>query len=211
MQVSEQVPAETTNLREEIERMVGLSTLRIYVCGAHSTGKTTLARHISDYTGLPLLNEVARQVMAEREMTFEQVRADLRAVNDYQRAVFARQLEVEASAKGGFVSDRAFDNLAYAARHSDVLPELLSAPSINDYFERVRNSLVFFIRPHPSLLAEDGMREVSSWDEVMRIDGVIDFLLAWQRIPAIGISELGLRNRLRTAMTAVDLYTRGVR
>lgn len=182
--------------------------MRVYVCGAHSTGKTTLARHISDRTGLPLLNEVARQVMAEREMTFEQVRADLRAVNEYQRAVFVRQVEIEHNAEGGFVSDRAFDNLAYAARHSEVLCELLDDPKMSSYFDRVRNSLVFFVRPHPSLLAEDGMREASNWDEVMRIDGVIDFLLAWQRIPAIGISELGLRNRLRTAMTAVDLYRR---
>jgi len=184
--------------------------VRIYVCGAHSTGKTTLARHIAAHTGLPLLNEVARQVMAEREMTFEQVRADLDAVNKYQRAVFQRQLETEEQTKGGFVSDRAFDNLAYAARHSEILPELLADPRIEEYFATLRKSLVFFVRPHRSLLADDGIREASSWDEVMRIDGMIDFLLAWQCIPAIGISELGLRNRLRSAMTAVNLYKRGL-
>ena len=32
--------------------------LRIYVCGAHSTGKTTLARHLAEELGLPLINEV---------------------------------------------------------------------------------------------------------------------------------------------------------
>jgi len=184
--------------------------MRIYVCGAHSTGKTTLARHIAERTGLPLLNEVARQVMAEREMTFEQVRSNLDVVNDYQREVFKRQLEVEQHAPGGFVSDRAFDNLAYSARHSEILPELLADPKTAEYFDSVRGSLVFFLRPHRSLLSEDGYREQASWEEVMRIDGMVDFLLAWQRIPAIGISELGLRNRLRTAMTAVNLYKRGI-
>jgi nicotinamide riboside kinase len=185
--------------------------MRIYVCGAHSTGKTTLARHIAKSTGLPLLNEVARQVMAEREMTFEQVRADIGAVNAYQRDVFIRQVENETNAEGGFVSDRAFDNLAYAGRHSEILPELLNDPAMATYFDRVRSSLVFFVRPHPSLLAVDGMREASSWDEIVRIDGMIDFMLAWQAIPAIGISELGLRNRLRTAMTAVALYKNGIK
>lgn len=179
--------------------------MRIYVCGAHSTGKTTLARHISQRTGLPMLCEVARQVMAEREMTLEQMRADLDAVNDYQRDVFTRQLAAEAGA-GEFVSDRAFDNLAYAARHSTILPELLNHPETPRYFERMRSALVFFVRPHRCLLTDDGTRERALWDEVMRIDGMIDFLLASHCIPAIGVAELGLRDRLRTAMTAVEHY-----
>jgi hypothetical protein len=89
-----------------------------------------------------------------------------------------------------------------------VLPSLLDDPRMLGYFATLRTSLVFFVRPQRSLLVDDGTREQSSWDEVMRIDGMIDFLLAWQEIPAIGISELGLRNRLRTAMTAVDIYKR---
>ena len=35
---------------------------RVYLVGAHSTGKTTLARYIRDHYGLPMISEVARSV-----------------------------------------------------------------------------------------------------------------------------------------------------
>lgn len=182
-------------------------TLRIYVCGAHSTGKTTLARHLANELGLPLINEVARQVIAEFELSFETLRVDIERAGQYQQEVFRRQLEVEERYPGGFVSDRSFDNLAYAARHSLVLPELIDEQA-ERYFERVRQSLVFFVRPQRECMQNDGMREQVAWDEINKIDGMLDLLLGWHRIPCIGISELNMKDRIRTASTAVRLYQR---
>jgi nicotinamide riboside kinase len=179
--------------------------LRIYVCGAHSTGKTTLARHISRELGLPLINEVARQVIAEFEISFETLRVDLNRAGDYQREVFRRQIEVEQRYPEGFVSDRSFDNLAYAARHSNVIHELIDDHALR-YFERVRESLVFYVRPHRECMQYDGMREQVDWDEINRIDGMLDFILSWQQIPCIGINELNMKDRVRTALSAVRLY-----
>lgn len=181
--------------------------LRIYVCGAHSTGKTTLARHLANQLGLPLINEVARQVIAEFELSFETLRVDIERAGEYQREVFRRQLEVEERYPDGFVSDRSFDNLAYAARHSLVLPDLIDAEA-ERYFERVRQSLVFFVRPQRECMQNDGMREQVAWDEINRIDGMLDLLLGWHRIPCVGVSELNMKDRIRTAMTAVRLYQR---
>lgn len=181
--------------------------MRIYVCGAHSTGKTTLARQIADETGLPLLGEVARQVLAERELSLDALRSDIKTVNDYQKAVFHRQIEQEAQCEN-FVSDRSFCNLAYAARHSTIFSSLVDSKKAEEYFNKVRESLVFFVRPHPALLTSDGIRERNDWDEVIRIDGMIDLLLNWKVIPAIGISELSMKDRLRTAMAAIEMWTR---
>ncbi len=185
--------------------------LRVYVCGAHSTGKTTLARHLARELGLPLINEVARQVMAELEISFESLRVDLGQVAAYQREVFHRQMEIEERFPEGFVSDRTFCNLAYAARHSLVLPDLLDSRA-EAYFNKVRDdSLVFFVRPHLECMADDGMRERVGWDEINRIDGILDFILGWQRIDCVGISELNMKDRVRTAMTAVRLYKKSLR
>ncbi len=184
-----------------------MQPLRIYVCGAHSTGKTTLARHLARELRLPLINEVARQVIAEMELSFEMLRVDLERAGEYQREVFKRQMEVEERYPDGFVSDRTFDNLAYAARHTLVIPQLLDAAA-QRYFARVRESLVLYVRPHRECMADDGTREQVAWDEINRIDGVLDFLLQWQQIPCIGISELNMKDRVRTAMTAVRLYER---
>lgn len=177
--------------------------MRIYVCGSHSTGKTTLARQIAKRTGLPLLCEVARQVLAEREVPFEVLRADLDAVGEYQREIFRRQMEIEDDL-GSFVSDRAFDNLAYAGRHTDILPSLLADPQLVDYFDKVRRSIVLFVRPDRSLLVDDGVRETTGWDEVIRIDGIIDWILSWKQIPAVGIAETSIKSRLRTAMAVIN-------
>lgn len=184
-----------------------MQPLRIYVCGAHSTGKTTLARHVAKELGLPLINEVARQVIAEMELSFETLRVDVTRAGEYQREVFKRQMEVEERYPNGFVSDRTFDNLAYAARHSAVIPQLLDADCMR-YFAKVRESLVLYVRPHRECMSNDGVREQVEWDEINRIDGILDFLLAWQQVPCIGISELNMKDRVRTAMCAVKLYQR---
>jgi hypothetical protein len=116
-------------------------------------------------------------------------------------------MEVEERYPDGFVSDRAFDNLAYAARHSLVISSLLDAEALR-YFQRVRESLVLFVRPHRECMANDGVRENVEWDEINKIDGILDFLLGWQQVPCIGISELNMKDRVRTAMAAVKLYQR---
>lgn len=183
-----------------------MQALRIYVCGAHSTGKTTLARHLARELELPLINEVARQVIAEMELSFESLRVDLDRALDYQRKVFQRQLDVEERFPGGFVSDRSFDNIAYAARHCTTISGILDDRA-DEYFRMVRErSLVFYVRPQRECMVNDGFRETVAWDEINRIDGMLDFIFTWQRIPCIGISELNMKDRVRTAMAAVRLY-----
>ena len=45
------------------------------------------------------------------------LRSDIQAVNSYQRGVLEKQIS-EESGREHFVSDRSFDNLAYAAMHA---------------------------------------------------------------------------------------------
>ena len=87
--------------------------LRIYLVGAHSTGKTTLARWIRDRYDLPMISEVARGVLAEMEARLDSMRTDVDRVSHYQAQVYVRQIEAEEAQTGSFVSDRSFCNLAY--------------------------------------------------------------------------------------------------
>ena len=66
---------------------------RIYLVGAHATGKTTLARWIRDRYHVPMIAEVARGVLAEMEARLETLRTDVDLVDRYQRQVFERQIE----------------------------------------------------------------------------------------------------------------------
>src|SRR5947209_6117653 len=126
--------------------------LRIYIAGAHSTGKTTLARWIARTYRLPLVTEVARAVLAELEIPLETLRVDLDRTATFQKEVFRRQSEMERLAGNRFVSDRTFDNLAYACHHTLALNEIAS--DLDEYSARLSTpgSLVFFVRPHRDLL-----------------------------------------------------------
>jgi nicotinamide riboside kinase len=174
--------------------------MRIYFVGSHATGKTTMTRWVSRRYGVPMITEVARAVLAELETNFENLRTDMDRVSDYQRRVFERQIATERAQERGFVSDRAFDNLAYAAEHATVLGDILSGESGEDvrrYMEWVGQGVVFFVRPHRTLLKEDGVRAGVDWDSVVRIDGMVKLLLEQYRIRYLPIDTPSMQERVR--------------
>jgi nicotinamide riboside kinase len=179
--------------------------LRIYLVGAHSTGKTTLARWIRDTYGVPMITEVARLVLAEMEAQLDALRTDIALVDRYQSEVYLRQLETEASHEGSFVSDRAFCNLAYAAQHATILSEVFADPRLRDYMDRVREGVVMFLRPHEELLKSDGVREKLDWEEVLRIDGMVKLLLEMFNVPYIPVASLAMQERIRLVERVLDL------
>lgn len=178
---------------------------RIYLVGAHATGKTTLARWIRDRYGLPMISEVARGVLAEMEAQLDRLRSDVDLVNRYQAEVFRRQIESEARYEGGFVSDRAFCNLAYAAHHSTILSEIASDDRLGHYMDSVRTGIVFYLRPHPELVVADGVRAGLEWEEVVRIDGMVKLLLEMFGVPYIPVESLSMQERVRLVERVLDL------
>ncbi len=179
--------------------------LRIYLVGAHSTGKTTLARWIRDRYRVPMISEVARGVLAEMEARLDSLRTDVALVNRYQREVFERQIEAESRHEGAFVSDRAFCNLAYAADHSHVLSEITSDPRLRSYMDSVRSGVVFFVRPHKELVQPDGVRAGLEWEDVVRIDGMVKLLLEMFAVPYIPVACLTMQERTRLIENVLHL------
>jgi len=172
---------------------------RIYFVGAHATGKTTMTRWVSQTYGLPMITEVARAVLAEMETRLQDLRTDLDLVNRYQRLVFDRQIEVERQHRGGFVSDRAFDNLAYAAEHATILADLMATDRLRSYMQWVGSGVVFYLRPHPCMLSHDGVRasEDVEWTSVVRIDGMMKLMLEQHRIRYLPIDTPNMQERVR--------------
>lgn len=173
-------------------------TLRIYFIGAHSTGKTTMARYVADKYKIPLLTEVARSMLAERELSMETLRSDLEVVDSFQKGIFFRQVQVERD-RDSFVSDRSFDNLAYAAQHSRVLRGVLETREARSYVEDLRKKdvIIFFVRPVKSTMQDDGIREQVVWDELNRIDGMVKFMLEMWGLSYYQISTGGMQERAR--------------
>lgn len=171
--------------------------MRIYFVGSHATGKTTMTRYVSRRYGLPMITEVARAVLAELETSLDALRTDMELVAEYQKRVFERQTQVERLQGSGFVSDRAFDNLAYAAEHTLISAELFNTDEYRKYVEWVGQGIVFFVRPHKDLLKEDGVRAGVTWESVLRIDGMIKLMLEQSRIPYLPIESVAMQERAR--------------
>ena len=171
--------------------------MRIYFVGSHATGKTTLCRYVSRRWGLPMISEVARAVLAEMETGLDRLRTDMDLVAEYQERVFARQVAVEHMHDGKFVSDRAFDNLAYVAEHTTNAWAMMNDARFHDYMKWVREGLVFFVRPHKDLLKDDGVRAGVSWDSVLRIDGMVKLMLEQHRIQYMPLESVSMQERVR--------------
>lgn len=179
--------------------------MRVYLVGSHSTGKTTLCRYISGAYKLRMITEMARSVLSEWELPLESLRTDVALVGKFQQAIMERQMEAEYRLQDGFVSDRALDGLAYAAEHTiGVLPAILHSKVFKKYVDWVRGGTVFFIRPHKTLLKEDGVRETPTWDSVLRIDGMVKLLLEQYEIDYLPISTVSMQERVRTVKFILD-------
>lgn len=188
---------------------LSIPDIRVYLVGAHSTGKTTLARYIRDHYGLPMISEVARSILAEMEISLDRLRSDVDSVSRYQMEVFRRQVESERRMPTGFVSDRAFCNLAYMANHATNMGEIFRDPMLNEYMQSVAEGVVFFVRPHRDLLAEDGVRAGVNWEEVITIDGMVKLMLEMWSIPYITLSALSMQERVRTIDAVLNLKMAG--
>lgn len=158
-----------------------------------------MARWVSQTYGLPMLTEVARAVLAEKEISLGRLRYDMNAVDEYQKEIYKRQIDIEHSrTEESFVSDRAFDNLAYAAEHSLILSKLMEDLQFNKYIEWVSKGVIFFLRPQKVLMGNDEAREFVTWEGIIRIDAMIKFVLEQYEVPYIPIDTASMQERVRT-------------
>jgi len=172
--------------------------MRIYICGGHSCGKSTLARYIAEKYKLPMITEVARQILSEKELHLDSLRSNLDIVDNYQKDIFYRQLEEEKK-YDQFVSDRSFDCLAYAAQHSRILNKLLNSPLMKEYVDVLMSSYsyIFFVRPSHATMKADGVRESLSWDGIIQIDSMVKFMLQMYDLRYFEINNDSMQERTK--------------
>jgi len=181
--------------------------MRVYICGAHSSGKTTLARYVSEKYCLPLIPEIARMILSEKELHLDSLRTNLDVVDDYQTQIFFKQIEQESKHEN-FVSDRSFDCLAYAAQHSRVFSILMKSPELEKYIEFLKSpkSIMFFVRPSKATLKEDGIREHLTWDGIVAIDAMVKLLFETFGLRYFQINTDNMQERVRLIDSVISLH-----
>lgn len=157
--------------------------------GADSTGKSELVKYVARAYGMRKVPETARSVLHEEGYTLHSLRVRSMDADEYQRMVFDRQIAQEAATPRPFVADRGLDNLAYASEYGRCFGELAAREEVQKYVEAQRVDVVFLVRPHRALRAEDGVRVLPSWEEQQRLDAKIELLLQLWGVPHVVIAE----------------------
>lgn len=188
--------------------------MRIGICGAESTGKTTLARALAERFGLPLITERAREVA--RKLGIEDLNREYpqETWEAFQWECLWAQLEAEKC--GAFVSDRTvIDNLAYWLVDR---ANALNSEGTYVYWRRVEEhlkqgpyDLLVFVRPDGIGVEDDGFRHRDPYHRLV-IDCTLQALFAWVKSlgPSFTVVRVsgGTIQRVERVMEAVERFGR---
>lgn len=181
--------------------------MKIYFSAAHSLGKTTLTKYVSDTYKLPMISEVARMVQSEKELNFDSLRSNINVVNDYQKSIFYRQIE-EESKHESFVCDRSLiDSLAYSSQYTNIFSSLIRSEELKNYLVDLKksNAILFFIRPSRATLKDDGVRESLNWDNIITIDANIKLLYEMFDLRYFQINTDNMQERIKLVESVISL------
>lgn len=156
--------------------------MKIGICGAESTGKTTLAKALAEELGLPLITEQARTVAQEMGITDLNKEYPKYLWDRFQWRCLEAQIAAELEHRD-FVSDRTvLDNLAYwLVDHA--IPEgqietLRYWVRVTERLQTKPYDLVVLVRPGRTKLDNDGFRHTNPGHrEIM--DYTICSLVGW--------------------------------
>lgn len=95
--------------------------LKIGICGAHGTGKTTLAKAIHELYSTPIITNLMRGFWQENGVdNFEKLPKDIRTI--FQKESLLKQIQAEESHTIGFITDRTvLDQIVYTKLSSNMI------------------------------------------------------------------------------------------
>ena len=181
---------------------------RIVLCGASSAGKTTVGEDwCKKHPEFHLLQEVARELMCDRGITGEDLRAshdsdDKRFFLDFERHVFEEQNARESSLPPGrpVIIDRGPDPLAFVQFHvgQNEAEELALRPEARLCLQRYRqpNYLIVVVSPldQPT---EDGLRNVLSRKDQIIFTRILRQILNQQEVPHVTMEMTDRQERIQ--------------
>jgi predicted ATPase len=170
--------------------------MKIFLTGAHSSGKTTLANALAERLGMHLLPEVARRVLLRKGLKFPvpQFRLD-----EVQRAIAIQQWRVLCEAPDSYISDRFFDSHAYSTVYGGKMFGVFPSP-FETWFT---DAYVFSLPARRDLFVSDDIRGPSDFDDALRIDGALLMLYQLHGIPVHRIKAASVADRVEEVLSIV--------
>lgn len=182
--------------------------VRIILCGAQSTGKTTILNYITERFNINKVNETARSILPKYGNNLKEIRSDLDLCKSFQRDILEEQITRENMTEEPYISDRGLDIFAYFAMHTNDTYNILQKEYVKEYLESYKDDgvITVFVRPEDELIENDGIRADLSKENIYRIDGMIKFILESNNINYIVLKSKHLNERVRVLETLLECY-----
>lgn len=182
---------------------------RIYLVGAHSVGKTTLANELAKRWQVRVMTEAAREILTAMKTSVSAFEAHALAADAFQQQVWDKILadhdRMKHNADAYAVFDRGPDCLVYAAMFSTIAGKLCSMPETKAYLSSLksRDSYVFLLEPYESMITPDGVRAYLDMSTLTSITAAVAAMLEMNNIPYIRLMSDNLLTRVKTVMSVV--------
>jgi len=172
----------------------------VFVCGASSSGKTTLVNaFLKRYSGWSTIAEIGRNLLKEMNISRDDLEGEVQ--KQFQRRILELQNEKENLLSSfSYISDRGIDNLVYSKIYcgDEYFQNLLETDSAMECIARYRSpqSRNFLLIPYEEYWKDDGVRMISTFEECLRFTEVMKWLFEYLKIPYCCIDQHSLDERL---------------
>ncbi|XP_060583365.1 uncharacterized protein LOC132739631 [Ruditapes philippinarum] len=193
---------------------LGSDILRIYICGPHSTGKTTLLNDLRPHLGdVTVVEEVARGIIKNHGWSRDDFIPDkhpdvFRQLNEeILEAQIANDIKYSSSGED-FICDRALDPIIYCGYYvSEQAKEAMyKLHGIHEWLDRMRRSFVILVSPHPECITDDNVRLPSPIEELREFHAKFKQELHKNNIKYLELTQLDRQERVNIVIKELNKF-----
>ncbi|XP_045158352.2 uncharacterized protein LOC123524320 [Mercenaria mercenaria] len=195
---------------------LGDDILRIYICGPHSTGKTTLLKDLRPHIGnIKIVEEVARGIIKNHGWTRDDFLPEKHpdVFQQLNEEVLAAQIETDKKYTRlgqDFICDRALDPMIYCGFYigEQAKEAMYRLDGMERWLESLRKSLVVLVSPHPECIHDDSVRLSSSIEELREFYAKFEKELQHNHIRHVKLTQLDRQERVHTVLKELTTFKR---
>ncbi|XP_061182236.1 uncharacterized protein LOC133190557 [Saccostrea echinata] len=181
-----------------------MESLRIYISGAHSTGKTTIIQDLCPHLpGVRVEMETARRIIEKHgwQRTDFHPQRSPQVFEQLNTEILLANIKIENDnflEKRDFLCDRCLDPMAYVEMYlgPEAFERIKQTKELGHMIQRLRSAVIFLIEPQPECISDDKVRLVSTFEELCKYTTYLKRLYDSFAIPYVTVDILDRRERV---------------
>ncbi|KAJ8305524.1 hypothetical protein KUTeg_016069 [Tegillarca granosa] len=186
-----------------------METLRIYICGAHSTGKTTLLNDLKQHLNIYFVEEIARSIIREHSWRREDFLPDVHpdTFKQLNKEILQAQVNIESenSVRG---KGKGLDPIVYVEYYigKESEEEMYQVNGVKEWLKRMKTAMVFVLYPHIECISDDEVRLPPTIEDLNQFTQRLENLLNKHEIMYHKIIDLDRNKRVDCILQIIKQY-----